>query len=232
MHGSGVHGVLVGARSDRLLAKIAEAPGQIHLEVEAVPLCPDVIRVQATDQDALRSFADANGVYIQPHAPTAILLCLPAMDDPSTQRPADIPIGRDWNIERFSARRLSWTNSSRDEVNTCRMALFRFSLRYQKQVILCTKRGSLAVPSQVGKYAVLRHRHRWVFHYDATRQRLSVPASCRPPFLVERALILCSGTLPLFEARPGSGSLLHYHRVPRAVAQLAAGVLRQEIKND
>jgi hypothetical protein len=84
----------------------------------------------------------------------------------------------------------------------------------------------------VGKFLVLRQRRRrrQVLRYDAQDRMLSTPASCRPPFLVERALILCSGLPPSYEdAGPGGGSL-HYTEIPQDIAALAAGLLRQELR--
>jgi hypothetical protein len=68
-----------------------------------------------------------------------------------------------------------------------------------------------------------------VLRYDHHTGRLSLPASCRPPFLIERALILCSGSPPSYEGGPGGGNL-HYVGIPNAIAMAAAGLLRQELR--
>jgi hypothetical protein len=81
------------------------------------------------------------------------------------------------------------------------------------------------VPVQVGKYAVLSV-HRGVFSYDSSHRVISVLPMLRPPMLIERALILCSGRLPRFNSTSGR---LEYFDIPFDVARLAAQLLRQEI---
>ncbi len=224
---SGAFGVLIGARSDALMARIAGSAGSVSMQTYTADLCPDPILVNGPDQHALESFAESAGLRIQIQAPTAILLNVPPVDDRTVLRRADIPIGTDWRIERFSATRLGWASSSRDNLPGS-TALFRFSARHGRQTILCLRGVPYSVPGQVGKYVILARRKRWVIRYNTSRQRLSVPASCRPPFLVERALVLCSGGPPMLEAPLGRNTILHYDDVPSSVAQLACAVLRQE----
>ena len=84
------------------------------------------------------------------------------------------------------------------------------------------------MPVQVGKYAILRHeRVQEVVWYDRERAVLSLPVICRPPLLIERALVLCSGLLPRLDEH---SRRLEYTEVPLEVAQLAARLLCQEIQ--
>jgi hypothetical protein len=223
-------GVLVGARSDALMARIAASAGSASIQTYTADLYPDQILVSAPDQNALQIFADAAGIRAQAHAPTALLLSIPRVDDRTVRRRADIPMGADWKIERFSATTLGWSAASREDLAGCRAGLFRFSALYRRQTILCLHGLPYSVPGQVGKYAILARRRRWVVRYDASHEQLSVPASCRPPFLIERSLVLCSGRPPGVQAQPGGSITLFYDGVPRAAALLASGVLRQELK--
>ena len=75
----------------------------------------------------------------------------------------------------------------------------------------------------VGKYRILRPRNR-VLGYAAADKVLSVTATCRPPALIERALVLCSGRLPAF-----NNGRLNFQQVGRSVAQAAAAVLGQRL---
>ena len=225
-----VFGVLVGARSDALMARITAYAGSASIHTHSADFYPDQILVDAPDLNALQIFADAAGIRTQVQAPTALLLNIPRVDDPTVRRRVDIPMGVDWRIERFSATTLRWSPASRADLGGCKATLLRFSALYQRQTILCLRGVPYSVPGQVGKYAILARRRRWVIRYDAGREQLSVPASCRPPFLVERALVLCCGRPPEVQARPGDGITLYYDGVPRAVARLACGVLRQELK--
>jgi hypothetical protein len=69
-----------------------------------------------------------------------------------------------------------------------------------------------------------------VLRYDALSRTLSMPASCRPPFLVERALILCSGSPPSYESSGARNGALQYADVPDDIAAIAAALLRQELR--
>jgi hypothetical protein len=139
-------------------------------------------------------------------------------------------------IERFVPSTLRWTARNHQnerelefgDVSKCRTGLFRFRMKYQRFHYLRWRERTYSVHVQVGKYAVLRHRRvRNLLQYDPSQCMLSVPVSCRPPLLIERALILCTGLLPHFDKTAGR---LEY-AVPRDIARLAAGLLRQEITN-
>ena len=99
-------------------------------------------------------------------------------------------------------------------------------MKYQRFYYLRWRGRNYKVPVQVGKYAVMGTRGAGL-SYDAARGILSVPAICRPPLLVERALVLCSGVLPHFD--PSSGRVA-YAEVPPDVARLAAQLLCQEMR--
>jgi hypothetical protein len=85
---------------------------------------------------------------------------------------------------------------------------------------------SYRVPVQIGKYAVMQRRGE-ALKYDDTRRALSFPTMFRPPLLIERALVLCSGVLPRFDVATGR---LEYSEIPRDVARLGAQLLRQEVR--
>src|SRR5207248_10291171 len=125
---------------------------------------------------------------------------------------------KEWVIGQFSTRTLAWRAASREIAAGAALGLFRFSLRHRKHMLLCVKGRTFEVPGQVGKFIALRHKRRRVFGYEPCYEGLSAPAGCRPPFLVERALILCSGKLPSYDADSGK---LRYYEVNRTTAELA-----------
>jgi hypothetical protein len=184
----------------------------------------------AGEPGALAAIAQRAELLLQLDAPMAILMSLPPVDEPAVRRQADLPFGADWRIEQWSASDLGWRAATRDEALSSSGGLFRFSLRHQRHVLLCSKGAVFRVPGQVGKYVVLRRRRRQVLRYDAAGRRLSVRASCRPPFLVERALILCSGSPPSYEAGSAAPGVLNYSDVPEAIASLASALLRQGLR--
>lgn len=229
-HTLGWVGVLAGARSPKLLDRVERAAVSTQVERLRFPACPDQIRIVAGDARALKAVAASAGLLLQTDAPSAILTNLPAVDDPAVLRPADMPFGADWKVERFSVSGLHWATATREDALSTSVGLFRFSLRHQRYVLFCIRGAAFRVPGQVGKYLVLRRRRRWVVRYDAAKRCLSIPASCRPPFLVERALILRSGSPPSYEAGATARGLLHYSDVTEPIASLASALLRQELR--
>jgi hypothetical protein len=220
-------GVVTGARSDILLRRLKSATGSFEIETVTFEACPDQMRLVSRDVLALSVFAENTGLFLQRDAPFSILASLPPVDHPVVRRPHDLPFGADWKIEQFSATNLNWKIATRETALAAAAGLFRFSLAYRSHVLLCLHGNTYEIPTQVGKYYVLRERRKKILSYDALTMRLSIPASCRPPFLVERALILCSGMLPTYERRQSAMGLLHYSDIPEAVARLASALLRQ-----
>lgn len=225
-HASGWLGIVVGARSPMLLERIHSAAGAANLQMLAVPAYPDQILISANDQGTLVAVAGRADLLLQNDAPAALLTCLPPVDDPCVRYLTQLPFGADWKIERFSPDDLAWRSATHDDAAASLGDLFRFSLRHQRHVLYCRKGAAFRVPGQVGKYIVLTRRRR-VLSYDNQTHSLAVPASCRPPFLMERALILCSGSPPFYE-RGSRGDVLHYAEIPVGIAAFAFALLRQE----
>ncbi len=225
-------GVLCGARPPDLRERIGQ--GVVAWETQAAPGMPDRIRLLASDLAGLESAAKIGGLHIQLEAPASILAAIPPVDDPRSRESAEAPPVPGWTIERFMPSTLRWTAHKHqkerelefDDVSECQTGLFRFRLKYQRFHYLRWRGRTYCVDVQVGKYAVLRRqRVRNLLQYDSSRSILSFPVRCRPPLLVERALILCTGLLPSLDK-----SRLEYV-VPHEIARLAGGVLHQEIKS-
>ena len=96
-------------------------------------------------------------------------------------------------------------------------------MKHQRFYYLVKTGKCFRIPVQLGKYAVIRRRG--ILMYHKTARTMSVVPVCRPPLLIERALILCSGQLPTFN----ESGRLEYRDVPRHIAQLTAEVLGQEL---
>ncbi len=233
-HASGWLGVLAGARSLSFTDRLHSAVAGHGAEPRVLTLAsyPDQILIAAGTRNTLAAIADQAGVHLQDDAPAALLASLPPVDDPSVRYQTDLPFGSDWRIDRFSPDDLAWHSATLDDARTASSGLFRFSLRHQRYVLFCCKGAAARIPGQVGKYLVLRQRRRrrQVLRYDAQNRTLSMPASCRPPFLVERALILCSGSPPSYEGSGLRGGSLRYPEIPQDIAAIAAALLRQELQ--
>ncbi len=221
-------GVLCGARSDRLLEHFVRMTS--HLQVKVIPQAdaPDVYRVFANDKEELSKVCEQSGLLFQSDAPLAILSYLPPTDPLSRNGPTvEFPQGADWVIHEFLPDKLGWRKVSRADANSARTGFFRFMIYFQRPRHFLRQRGRIfELPRAVGIYALLRRRRLNVLRYDGDARSLILPAACRPPRLLERALVLCSGLPPTFDARDWR---LTYAQVPEDIARLAAQLLRQDL---
>ncbi len=221
-------GILCGARSPNLSAALRQLPGTVSLDSQAVSGMPDRIRLIAPDLEELSSAGTGMGLLVQPSTSTALLAAIPPVDDPRSRFPAEPPSGPGWTIHQFSATSLRWEGADLRGLRRADTGLFRFQLRYQRFHFLRWLGRTFRVPVQVGKYLVLRHRRiRWLVRYDRELAVLSVPVTCRPPLLIERSLVLCSGLLAQLGQSTGR---LEYRQVPPDVARLSAALLCQELE--
>ncbi|MGE0773982.1 MAG: hypothetical protein AB7L36_02945 [Sphingomonadaceae bacterium] len=111
-----------------------------------------------------------------------------------------------------------------DAARSATAGLFRFRSDYTTQYILIEKGAAFATEPAAGKYRLLRRRYSAIA-YRSADQALIVRATCRPPRLVERALVLSSGVLPKF-----MNGLLTYGGVELTVASAVAALLDQRLR--
>lgn len=224
-------GIVCGARSPRLLSAF-----QVAADSNGVDYCtedstgqPPIIRVVGPEERLAR-FAETTGISMQKNASLAILSCIPAIDDTQYLRASVLPMGEDWKIDRFDPQTLGWRAISRDEAVTSRNRFLRFVFGYERHYFLTLGGRVLRLRGpgggQIGKYLVLRRCRHNVLRYLPASTELIIPASCRPPLLVERALVLTTGSLPTFEQEE---SLLRYRDIPGIIARFVAELLCQEI---
>ena len=221
----GARAVLCGARSPSFSERMRRAASDSVCETLAPAGIPEVYRFTARDTATLAKMAEQAGLHFQPDAALAILSHLPPCDPPKAT--SELPVGSDWIIHEFDATALCWRKTDRRGANTARLGLFRFMHRFQRPTYFL-RRGSQTskLPRAVGLFIVLkRSRHR-LLRYGASAQSLCLPAICRPPRLMERALVLCSGLPPTYD--PATASLT-YVDVPHDIARLAAELLRQPL---
>jgi hypothetical protein len=217
--------VLCGARTPRMVEALAAhaAPGAVG--VQAQRWAPDLVSVSARDPAELASLAAKAGFALQWNAATAILLAATPPRTACLDRIA-MPIGG-WAVSRFSKTQLAWVDSSVGEASSVAGGLFRFRAERQPTAYVLVERHEPYACDPAGaKYRILhraRRRNR-PMSYDAASQELAVRATCRPPALVERALVVCSGGLPVFR----EGRII-YGRVDRGIAAAAAALLGQRL---
>jgi hypothetical protein len=222
----GVRAVLCGARSAELCDRLAAAAGKLEIETLNFPGAPQVIRVSAPKAFALAELSTHASVYWQEDAPLAILLQLPRCDLPSRQRnQSELPRGRDWTIRAFDSTRLGWRSIERPDVEAIRFGVLQFRIYFQQWRSFLRWNGlTFEMPRAVALYLLLHRHRRRILQYTRGSAALSLPAVCRPPLLLERALVLCSGVPPIY-----ANGQITYTEVPPEVAQLAAQLLRQPL---
>lgn len=220
----GVRGVLCGARSPALRERMTRGAERLNGEILDSLDVPDVIRVVAADASALAELAVQTGIRFQHDAPLAILSHLPPCDPPSPVRsPSEFPQGSDWIIHEFETTKLAWRKIERGEAETAHFGMLRFLIHFQRpRYFLRWKDKVFEMPRAIALYALLRRHRHDVLRYNRDAAALSFPGICRPPRLLERALVLCSGLPPVY-----ANGQLTYAEVPTEVAHLAAELLRQ-----
>ena len=221
-------GVLCGARSDRLLEHFTKTTDHLEVEVISQLDAPDVYRIVVSDTEELSKVSEQCGLDFQGDAPLAILSHLPPTDPPSPRSPAaEFPHGADWVIHEFLPDKLEWRNVSRADANSARTGFFRFKIYFQRPRHFLRLPGrTYEVPRAAGIYASLRRKRYNVLSYDGGSRSITLPAVCRPPRLLERALVLCSGLPPTFDTRNWR---LTYHGIQPEIARFSAELLRQSL---
>jgi len=214
-------GILCGARTNHILAQLQGA-ANVRVSVTSQAECPDRIEIIAEDNGQLEQLATLTGLYIQPDATRVLLASTPPVDDWQYRTPAELPFGEDWDVHRFSAKMLKWTSATAEEARHSTFGLYRFRIAYQLQYYIKLRGSAYKIPVQVGKYLVLRKKRQHIVIYDVDNHTFSVPVTYRPPLLVDRALVLCTGLIPRIE----NGRLI-YPNVSSAIAMTAANLLRQ-----
>ena len=218
----GVRGVLCGARTDHFLDRLRELADEAKVFVTPQDECPDRIVLRCSSLRELSEIATKGTVIFQEAGIDRLLTVIPPVDNPQLRVPTELPFGQDWQVNRFLARSLTWAESSIEEARCRIFGLFRINAPFRREYFLKYQDVTYKLPVHVGKYIVLKRAHRRVLHYDHERRILSMPVSCRPPLLLDRALTLCNGLLP--EVVRGR---LEYPSVEPRHWQAAKNLLRQ-----
>jgi hypothetical protein len=187
---------------------------------------PDVIRLAAGSFNAITDAASKARVHFQPYAPRAILSCLRPYVRPTAASPqAEFPTGDGWRIREFDPDSLRWRTANRQRAQSVQRGVVEFSLYDDWRYFLRSSGQTFKLPRAVSLYALL-NRRAGLLRYDKQAQTLKIPGTCRPPRLLERALVLCSGLPPTFDP---ATSCLTYADVPADIAGFAAELLRQPL---
>jgi len=222
----GFRAVLCGARSPALCERVLGAGQGCGCESLICRGTPDVIRLVTTNFNMFSDVAARASVYFQPYAPRTILSCIRPYNPPtSMSKRSEFPTGEGWRIREFDPISFRWRVANRQRAQAVQRGVLEFSLYDDWRYFLRSSGGTFELPRAVALYALL-NRHGGLLRYDKQAQALSLPGTCRPPRLVERALVLCSGFPPSFDP---TTSCLTYADVPADIAGFVAELLRQSI---
>lgn len=220
---NGSRGVLCGARTPRLVERVTQAAAAsgARLHQYQQPFGPDVVEVTVKQPTELESIAAASHTRLQWNAPLALLACVPGPKSLSLE-PTDIPIGG-WIVSQFSKATFEWLPSTQPTALAATSGLFRFRSDYETKYVLIEDGSPFACEPSIAKYRLFKRRDR-ALRYSAAEKKLSIHSACRPPSLVERALVLCSGELPRIADR-----WLDYPCVEGPTATAVASLLGQRL---
>ncbi|GAC1674395.1 MAG: hypothetical protein NVS9B2_23830 [Steroidobacteraceae bacterium] len=214
--------VLCGARTDEVLDCVMDAFRPLGISSAPQHDGPDVVAVAASAAE-ISAAAAAAGIPVQWNAPLGVLSAFPPVRSVrlAEQR---LPVGPAWIVSRFSGRERRWVEFDAEKITVPATGLFRFRADHETRYLLKEKGRTFACEPAMGRYRYLGRRGR-VTAYDPARAEFSAVMSCRPPLLVERALVLASGRLP--ETR---NSALVYGGVDRILASAAGAALCQKLR--
>jgi hypothetical protein len=221
----GEMGLLCGARSPALIDSLHQF-GDIDVLLSELEDMPQRIQLKGASQPVVVARASTLGIQVQKAAPITLLSVLPRVRDKETWHPSPMPETPGWLVHRFSVSRRKWVEASSRDAANAHEGLFRFVLKHQRFYYLRWRGCCYRVPVQVGKYAVIGRRLR-VLEYNPEKRTLSTALVFRPPLLIERALVLCSGKLSQIDPMTGR---IEYTDISPNIARLASQLLHQEIK--
>jgi hypothetical protein len=196
----GVSSVLCGARTRGVLNGIAAACARegAQMVVMAVPDRPSLVNVTAESKTVLASVAEAAGIAFQNDAAFTLLACTPAIRDwPRT--PCAMVAGRVDTVRRFSRSKIGWVSSTLAEATAAKAGFFRIRRDWDWVSLL---KGSVSecayIDDRVGRFATATRLR--AVSWNGGSRILSLPGQLYPPGTIARALTLCTGALPRFDA--------------------------------
>lgn len=218
-----VRAVLCGARPCTLIAALETHSGVgATVTISGQDAGPDLIAIDAENAASLSAAGDRLGLPVQWSACLAILAACPPLNRIALAE-CPVPVGSGWIVSRFSKSRLAWIDADSQGKHSLRPQLFRYRSDYKTLYMIRADGRAWSCEPAVGKFRVLTRRHPSL-RYNAVDRELAIRVSCRPPALLERALVIASGRLP--HLRDDS---LIYTSIDVPAARAAATILGQRL---
>ena len=223
-------GVLCGARTPKLLEAIAANCTEGEMRTFGLTDAPEAILIEADSWRRISEIAERSGILFQRQASMTILLVNPDIQSEVWETPARLPAGDGWPVKRFCPFSLAWPRSSPAETKDALSGLFQVQAAVPWKYFL--KRGgrTIELPREIGIFRMLNTARRSILRYDEKAKSLSIPAACRPPILIERALVLLSGKLPNVFKRTAKKLSVNYSNVSTIYAEQVSAILKQRLK--
>ncbi len=198
--GGSSRAVLCGARTSGVLASLTAAcqTASVEMTVTPIPGRPASLRVTAPSKAALASVAAAARLAFQHDAAFTLLACTPLIRNwPRT--PCAMVAGRVETVRRFSRSKVGWVNSTLAEATAAKAGFFRIKRDWDWVSLLKTGVSECAyIDDRAGRLASAAKLR--AASWTAESRTLSLPSQLFPPGTIARALTLCTGALPQFEA--------------------------------
>ena len=218
--------MLSGLRSNRLLAALEHEAPLLHFKIHRYqnrsPIDPPIVMLTAKAiivSMLVDRLANAHQLFVRiQDVPLALplLQALPRLSLLAPELPRALAPGS--SAERFNLDTLGWTAET-----GISSAAYRVSALPSRHTIK-TFNGYRHADVRLAKYFAASSGGMTLLLYDGRAKNLSVPESCPLPSLYERALVSCSGLLPL-----STNGRLIYKVVPRVIAKLLADRLEMSL---
>ena len=195
-----VFAVLCGARTPGGLDSLASASasGGVQLTINATSARPAVVRLTGAYNGQLAAVAAAAGIPLQLDAALTLLACTPTIRDwPRT--PCPMVGGRVERVRRFSRSRIGWVESTNAEASAAHSGFFRIKRDWDWVSHLKMSVTNCAyIDDRAGRLAAAAKLK--AAFWSAGSETLDLPSQLLPPAPIARALALCSGVLPHYDA--------------------------------
>jgi hypothetical protein len=195
-----VSAVLCGARTPAVLDTLASAGASagVQLTINPTDARPAIVRLTGASSGEVAAVAAAAGIPLQPDAALTLLACTPTIRD-WPRNPCPMVGGRVETVRRFSRSRIGWVESTIGEASAARSGFFRIKRDWDWVSLLKMGASECAyIDDRAGRLAAAAKLK--AVTWSSASEILDLPVQLLPPAPIARALALCSGSLPSYDA--------------------------------
>ncbi len=195
-----VSAVLCGARTPGVLDSLAASCASVgvQLATNAIETLPAAVQLTGASNGEFAAVASAAGIPLQLDAGLTLLACTPTIRDwPRT--PCPMVGGRVETVRRFSRSRIGWVESTLAEASAARSGFFRIKRDWDWVSLLKLDVSECAyIDDRAGRLAAAAKLK--TLSWSSDTEVLGLPGQLLPPAPIARALALCSGLPPHYDA--------------------------------